>query len=99
MDDKNSSVRKAAASLLVQLLLTHPYILHGGMLQRDVWENEYNEAATALDKIEGAIGKVVKDNGEQEERRDGPDAGELKKSKKKSKRYGLSYCQCTLAIF
>ena len=93
LDDKNSSVRKAAASLLVQLLLTHPYILHGGMLQRDLWENEYNDAATALDKIEGAIGKVVEDHGEREERQEGEDPGE---SKKKSKRYGLLCCQYTL---
>jgi condensin complex subunit 1 len=80
LDDKNSSVRKVAASLLVQLLLTHPYILHGGVLQRDVWENEYKEAVAALDKIEGVIGKAVEDNGEQEGQ---GEAREAKKSRKK----------------
>jgi len=84
LDDKNSSVRKAAASLLVQLLFTHPYILHGGMLQREIWENEYKEAVAALDKIEGAMGKAVEDNGEQEgqEQEEGKKRSRKKKSKK-----------------
>ena len=87
LDDKNSSVRKAAASLLVQLLLTHPYILHGGILQREVWENEYKEVIAALDKIEGAMGKAVEDNGEQELE---PEK-EKKSGKKKSKRQRLFF--------
>jgi condensin complex subunit 1 len=81
LDDKNSSVRKAAASLLVQLLFTHPYVLHGGMLQREIWEGEYKKA---LDKIEGAMGKAVEDNNEQEEQEE---EGKKKSRKKIPKKY------------
>ena len=88
LDDKNSSVRKAAASLLVQLLVTHPYILHGGVLQRDVWETEYQEAVASLDKIEGAMGNAVEDNGEQEGGEE--EEEEKKSSKKRKKRWVLS---------
>jgi condensin complex subunit 1 len=94
LDDKNSSVRKAAASLLVQLLFTHPYILHGGMLQREIWENEYKEAVTALDKIEGAMGKAVEDNGEQGQ---GEEKVQKKSRKKKSKR-SLKFFRFVLPI-
>jgi len=89
LDDKNSSVRKAAASLLVQLLLTHPYILHGGMLQRDVWETEYKQVVAALEKIEGAMGKVVEDNGGQLEGDE--EEGENKSRGKKSKKWFSSF--------
>jgi len=85
LDDKNSSVRKAAASLLVRLLLTHPYILHGAVLQRDVWENEYKEAVAACDKIEGAMGKAIEDDGEQEGQEE-EEEGKKKLGKKRLKR-------------
>ncbi|KAF9528388.1 non-SMC mitotic condensation complex subunit 1-domain-containing protein [Crepidotus variabilis] len=81
LDDKNASVRKASASLLVQLLLTHPYIIHGGELDREVWENEYKTAVAELSQIEGLIGKVVEAEQDQEE-----NGEEETKGKKRSKR-------------
>ncbi len=78
LEDKNASVRKAAVGVMVQLLVTHPYILHGGVLEREVWEKEYKEAVEGLEKIEGAMGKVVEDTGEQE--------SETEKKKKKKKK-------------
>lgn len=76
LEDKNASVRKAAVGVVVQLLMTHPYILHGGMLEREVWEREYKEAVEGLEKIEAAMGKVVEEPGELEEE---PRKGKKKK--------------------
>ncbi|EDQ99009.1 mitotic chromosome condensation-related protein [Laccaria bicolor S238N-H82] len=66
--DKGATVRKTAAALLVKLLETHPYRTHGGMLQLDVWQAEYQDVCKELEKIEGKIGNAVeKPEGEEEE--------------------------------
>jgi len=86
LDDKNSSVRKAAAILLVQMLLTHPYALtHGGMLHKETWETEYKEVAAALEKIEGQMGNVVNTGGDEEAEQVDGEEGESKKKKKLKK--------------
>ncbi|KAF9479751.1 hypothetical protein BDN70DRAFT_833871 [Pholiota conissans] len=96
LDDKSASVRKAAAALLGQLLLTHPYgLTHGGMLNRDAWAADYEEVIAKLQKIEGAMGNVVQnpvnEEGEGEGEAEGEGEGEgdeekSSKSKKKSKK-------------
>jgi len=84
LDDKNSSVRKAAAILLVQMLLTHPYALtHGGMLHKETWETEYKEVAAALEKIEGQMGNVVNTGGDEDAEQVDGEEGESKKKKSK----------------
>ncbi|EDR03599.1 uncharacterized protein LACBIDRAFT_155822, partial [Laccaria bicolor S238N-H82] len=66
--DKGATVRKTAAALLVKLLETHPYRTHGGMLQLDVWQAEYQDVCKELEKVEGKIGNAVeKPEGEEEE--------------------------------
>ncbi|KAJ3506594.1 hypothetical protein NLJ89_g6784 [Agrocybe chaxingu] len=84
LDDKNASVRKAAAALLVQLLLTHPYLVpFGGLLQREMWEAEYKDKVERLEKIEGSVGNVVQNA---EEEAEGNTEEGKKKKKKKSKK-------------
>jgi condensin complex subunit 1 len=90
LDDKSASVRKAAAALLGQLILTHPYGQpHGGYLQHDEWEAGYKNVLAELEKIEGGMGKVVETvNDEEGEPEDGEDGeeGQSLKSRKKSKK-------------
>lgn len=63
LEDKAASVRKWAVSLLVKLLLTHPYgMMHGGFLELDIWEAEYLVAKAELAKVEDAMGKAVERN-------------------------------------
>ena len=92
LDDKVASVRKAAAALLVRLLETHPYgMMHGGMLQLEIWEADYKDAVAELDKIESQIGNVVNTGGEEQNEDEDEDKGnedeEGGKKKKKSKEY------------
>ena len=94
LDDKLATVRKAAISLLKELLLTHPYgEIHGGTLQRELWETEYKAVVAKLDKFEGAVGNVVKnhegemDGEEDEEQEEGDDEDGSSRQRKKSKKY------------
>ncbi|KAF8890031.1 non-SMC mitotic condensation complex subunit 1-domain-containing protein, partial [Gymnopilus junonius] len=98
LDDKIASVRKAAIALLQKLILTHPYgVVHGGTLDRDVFEKSYKEACADLEKIEGAIGNVVQETegqGDEEEdeeeggedENEGEEGSQKKKKSKKSKK-------------
>jgi condensin complex subunit 1 len=68
LEDKAATVRKGAAALLVKLLLTHPYgLMHGGFLELDVWEAEYQVVKRDLAKVEDAMGKAVERNDGDEE--------------------------------
>lgn len=95
LEDKASTVRKSAISLLTKLLITHPYgMMHGGTLQAEIWEAEYETVKTQLRELEDKIGKAVEMQGEEEaeEKEDDGDEGvdedkkgsprERKKSKK-----------------
>ena len=97
--DKGATVRKTAATLLVKLLETHPYRTHGGMLQLDVWQAEYQDVCKELEKVEGKIGNAVeKPEGEEDEEGEEEDEDEAEeeeggeaeegssKRKKKSKK-------------
>jgi condensin complex subunit 1 len=60
LEDKAATVRKGAAALLVKLLVTHPYgLMHGGFLELDVWEAEYQVVKRDLAKFDDAMGKAV----------------------------------------
>lgn len=68
LEDKASSVRKAAVGCLVKLVVTHPYgLMHGGLLSLKEWEERYKAVCEELDKVEGAVGKVVERDGDEEE--------------------------------
>lgn len=59
LEDKASSVRKAAVSLLVRLILTHPYGIYGGYLSETEWKEKYEHEAHILAQMEGEVGKAV----------------------------------------
>ncbi|PIL36517.1 hypothetical protein GSI_00206 [Ganoderma sinense ZZ0214-1] len=101
LEDKTSSVRKAAVSLLVKLIVTHPYSIYGGFLSEEEWKVKYQEVADMLEKMEGDLGKAVEHNdreesqeGEGEEEEDGEgdgeeaEGGQQRKKKRKSKPKG-----------
>ncbi|KAL1939142.1 hypothetical protein VTO73DRAFT_10183 [Trametes versicolor] len=72
LEDKASGVRKAAVSLLVRLILTHPYGMYGGFLSETEWKERYEQEAGVLAKMEGEVGKAV----DREEGEDGSQADE-----------------------
>ncbi|KAH7098364.1 non-SMC mitotic condensation complex subunit 1-domain-containing protein [Auriculariales sp. MPI-PUGE-AT-0066] len=54
LEDKNSTVRRAAIALLTKLVLTHPYgRMHGGELALTKWEDRYAEMAAKVREAEG----------------------------------------------
>ncbi|OJA20254.1 hypothetical protein AZE42_02694 [Rhizopogon vesiculosus] len=92
LEDKASSVRKVAVSILVKLILTHPYgDMYGGDLNLQNWEERYKAAKEKLQEMEGVVGKAVeKDEDEDEEEETNVEEvdeadGSKKRSKKKAK--------------
>ncbi|KAG2363022.1 non-SMC mitotic condensation complex subunit 1-domain-containing protein [Suillus spraguei] len=69
LEDKASTVRKAAVSILVKLILTHPYgEMYGGDLSLEKWEERYKTWKDKLEEMEGGIGKAVeRDQDDKEE--------------------------------
>ncbi|KAG2156915.1 non-SMC mitotic condensation complex subunit 1-domain-containing protein [Suillus bovinus] len=69
LEDKASTVRKAAVSILVKLILTHPYgEMYGGDLSLEKWEERYKTWKDKLEEMEGGIGKAVeRDQDDREE--------------------------------
>ncbi|KAI6123353.1 non-SMC mitotic condensation complex subunit 1-domain-containing protein [Pisolithus thermaeus] len=69
LEDKASTVRKAAVALLTKLIMTHPWgLMHGGPLNLEKWEGYYKEVKEKLEKLEDAVGKVVeRGNGDEDE--------------------------------
>ncbi|OSD04955.1 hypothetical protein PYCCODRAFT_1385425, partial [Trametes coccinea BRFM310] len=94
LEDKASGVRKAAVSLLVRLILTHPYSLYGGYLSETEWKAQYETEAAILAKMEGEVGKAVEraeDEGEDdsqagEEDEEGEDEEDEEGTNKRRKR-------------
>lgn len=61
LEDKSASVRKAAITLLIQLLETHPFGVltrHKGKLRRDEFMKDYDEAKAQLQQYE-SLGDAV----------------------------------------
>jgi condensin complex subunit 1 len=77
LEDKAATVRKGAAALLGKLLVTHPYgLMHGGFLELDVWEAEYQIVKRDLAKFDDAMGKAVERKEGDEEDGDDDEEGE-----------------------
>lgn len=71
LEDKASTVRKAAVALLTKLIMTHPWgLMHGGPLNLGKWEGYYKEVKEKLEELEDAVGKVV-ERGDEDEAKDG----------------------------
>ncbi|THH31058.1 hypothetical protein EUX98_g3140 [Antrodiella citrinella] len=77
LNDKATSVRKTAITLLVKLIVTHPYgLMHGGLLGLKEWEARYQEVCQELAKVEGGVGNAVQrieDDDEDDEENAGDD--------------------------
>ncbi|KAG6844081.1 hypothetical protein H0H87_009907 [Tephrocybe sp. NHM501043] len=92
LSDKVASTRKGAVSLLIKLLVTHPYgRIHGGLLEESVFESEYNAIKEELAKLEDQVGKAVQRNDEDDVENDeeaegeGGGTGPSEKKRKRSK--------------
>lgn len=60
LEDKAATVRKNAISLIVRLIVTHPYgLMHGGLLGLTEWQERYEKVVEELNKVEEKVGKVV----------------------------------------
>ncbi|CAO1626044.1 unnamed protein product [Sympodiomycopsis kandeliae] len=56
LKDKSSSARKACITLLIRLILTHPYgLMHGGELEQRVWEARVEETKRLMQQLGGGI--------------------------------------------
>ncbi|KAI0000131.1 non-SMC mitotic condensation complex subunit 1-domain-containing protein [Russula compacta] len=56
LEDKVAGVRKNAISLIVKLIVTHPYgLMHGGLLGMQEWEERYRGVVKELQKTEKAL--------------------------------------------
>ncbi|EMD38787.1 hypothetical protein CERSUDRAFT_133306 [Gelatoporia subvermispora B] len=73
LDDKAYGVRKGAVTLLVKLIVTHPYgLMHGGLLNLKEWEQRYDDVCAELKRVEDVVGKAVeRENDEEEHEEDG----------------------------
>lgn len=95
LEDKASTVRKAAVSILVKLILTHPYgDMYGGDLNLQKWEERYKSAKGKLQEMEGVVGKAVEKDGDDDDDEEEEDVevnvdddDEAEGSKSKSKKY------------
>ncbi|KAN0127117.1 non-SMC mitotic condensation complex subunit 1 domain containing protein [Lactarius tabidus] len=91
LEDKVAGVRKNATSLIVKLIVTHPYgLMHGGLLGMQEWEERYREVVQELQKAEKALDDTLagadaegadKEEGEQQE----GESSSASKSKKKKR--------------
>ena len=71
LEDKGSTVRKAAVVLLVRLIETHPYgLMYGGELNQPEWEARYKEVCAQLQELEGVVGRAAEREGTQDEEED-----------------------------
>ncbi|KAI9438698.1 non-SMC mitotic condensation complex subunit 1 [Lactarius indigo] len=88
LEDKVAGVRKNAISLIVKLIVTHPYgLMHGGLLGMQEWEVRYREVVQELQKTEKALDDTLAGadaEGEQQQQEAG-DGGESSSSKKKKR--------------
>ncbi|KAH7878618.1 non-SMC mitotic condensation complex subunit 1-domain-containing protein [Lentinula edodes] len=83
LEDKTPTVRKNAITLLIELLHTHPYwMVDGGRLSLDVFNEGYAKLKKELDEIEHTAHQRVMEATNEEE----DEEGETTKKPKKKKR-------------
>lgn len=66
LEDKSATVRKAAITLLIRLLETHPFRFHGGPLRRDELMKDYEKIQAQLQTIV-PVGNAIANPDEEEE--------------------------------
>ena len=95
LEDKVAGVRKNAISLIVKLIVTHPYgLMHGGLLGVREWEERYRDVMEELQKTKKALDDTLSggaDTGEVDKEDEGGDDGgdepPTPRPKKKRSRY------------
>jgi condensin complex subunit 1 len=99
LEDKVAGVRKNATSLIVKLIVTHPYgLMHGGLLGMQEWEERYRDVMAELQKTEKALDDTLSggadtgatDKGEDE--REEPSSSARSKKMKNRSRQEVIYC-------
>ncbi|THU93618.1 hypothetical protein K435DRAFT_187993 [Dendrothele bispora CBS 962.96] len=81
LEDKSPLVRRPALSLLVKLILTHPWgMVQGGLLEIDVFQKQYEEVKAELQKIQDQMDSTIARDTEG----DGEEDDGRKKKKKRS---------------
>ncbi|PWN31904.1 uncharacterized protein FA14DRAFT_82463 [Meira miltonrushii] len=55
LSDKSSTVRKNAINLLTRLILTHPFGMHGGDLDKEEWEKRLATIDNQLKEYDGVL--------------------------------------------
>ncbi|TIB99587.1 hypothetical protein E3Q18_01468 [Wallemia mellicola] len=82
LSDKSSTVRKNATSLIIKLILTHPYgMLHGGRLNQKEWMERLQSVDTQL----ATIAPKLDDEKQQDENEMDEDEGS--ENRRKSKKF------------
>jgi condensin complex subunit 1 len=94
LEDKVAGVRKNAISLIVKLIVTHPYgLMHGGLLGMQEWEERYREVMKELQKTEKALDDTLSggadagrtDKDDEHQSGEGEGSSSAKKKKKRSR--------------
>jgi condensin complex subunit 1 len=97
LEDKVAGVRKNAISLIVKLIVTHPYgLMHGGLLGIQEWEGRYHDVVKELQKTEKALDNTLTggadagatDRGDGQDDEGGESSTARPKKKKKKSRCG-----------
>lgn len=84
LDDKMSSVRRAAIALLTKLITTHPYgLMHGGELNLTKWEERYASVCKELEGLEH-LGELEKPPVVREDAMDEDEDGDADATPKKA---------------
>jgi condensin complex subunit 1 len=91
LGDKVAGVRKNAISLIVKLIMTHPYgLMHGGLLGMKEWDERYHDVLAELQKTQKALDDTLNGGADTGEADKGDDEREESlsgvRSKKKKKR-------------
>ena len=90
LQDKVAGVRKNAISLIVKLIVTHPYgLMHGGLLGLKEWEERYHDVLAELRKTEKALDDTLTGGAEtrtgDDEHEESSSSARSKKKKKRSR--------------
>lgn len=108
LEDKVAGVRKNAISLIVKLIVTHPYgLMHGGLLGMQEWEERYRDVVKELQKTEKALDDTLSggadagatDGGEGRNDEGGESSTARPKKKKKKKSRCGHHMLCQSGVF
>ena len=100
-EDKVAGARKNAVSVIVELIVTHPYgLMYGGLLGMQEWEERYRGVMTEMQKMEKALDDTLSggadtgatDKGKGEDECEEPSSSARSKKKKNQSPQGVIYC-------